>query len=213
MEKMRNSRKTRRLLVAACFTAISIQFVAGCSRPDWFVGVNGAYNEGKFEVMRRINGNLDKAIGNFEYIAKENPAYRDTLTLLGRAYYKKARYRDSHVILQRAVALNNQDDFAWLQFGAVQLRLGDDERGLESVRGGLTLYTKATATDKYRGYTGWDPAGKVRIASRRAVFVALKGLEQKEDLIKSVEAVLLAVEDEEFFQMFEKTPLQQRQYE
>jgi hypothetical protein len=36
------------------------------------------------------------------------------------------------------------------------------------------------------------------------VFVAVKGLEQKDDLIRSVEAVLSAVDDEEFQQMFEK---------
>jgi hypothetical protein len=39
---------------------------------------------------------------------------------------------------------------------------------------------------------------------RRAVFVAVKGLEQRDELIRSVEALLSAVENEEFHQMFEK---------
>jgi tetratricopeptide (TPR) repeat protein len=209
---MRYLTNLRWLVAVVCASALAFQGAVGCSRPDWFVGLNGAYNEGKYELLRRHGANLDKAIGSFEYIAKQDPAYRDTLTQLGRAYYRKGRFRDAHVILQRAVALRNDDDFAWLVFGVAQLRLGDDARGIETVQGGLTLFTKAIADNEYRGYKGWDPAGKVRTSARRAVFVALKGLEQKEDLIKSVEAVLSAVEDEEFHQMFEK-PMQQRQYE
>jgi tetratricopeptide (TPR) repeat protein len=204
--------QSRWLVVTICAAALALQGLAGCSRPDWFVGINGAYNEGKYELLRRVGGNYDKAIGSFEYIAKQDPTYRDTLTQLGRAYYRKGRFKDAHVILQRAIALKKDDDFAWLVFGITQLRLGDDARGLESVQGGLTLFTKATADDEYRGYKGWDPAGKVRASARRAVFVAVKGLDQKEDLIRSVEALLAAVEDEEFHQMFER-PMQQRQYE
>ncbi len=134
---------------------------------------------------------MDKSIDAFESIAKEDPTYRDTLTQLGRAYYKKGRYQDAHLILQRAVALNEQDDIAWLIFGVTQLRLGDNVRGLESVRGGLTLYAKATGDDNYRDYKGWDPSGKTRIAFRRAVFVAVKGIEAKEELIRSVETLQL----------------------
>lgn len=209
---MENFSKTR-LPVAGFLLVLSCQFVFGCvARPDWFVGLNGKYNEGRFELLRRTGGNMEKAINNFEAIANEDPAYRDTLTLLGRAYYKKGRYQDAHLILQRAVRLKNDDEIAWLIFGITQLRLGDNDRGLESVRGGLTLFSKATANHKYRGYDSWDPGDKVNIATRRAVFVALKGLEQKDDLIRGVELVLSAVDDEEFHQVFEKT-LQQKQFE
>jgi tetratricopeptide (TPR) repeat protein len=189
-----------------------LQLSLGCARPDLFVGLSGKYNEGKFELLRRVGGNTDKAIDNFESIAKQDPTYRDSLALLGRAYYKKGRYQDAYAVLQRAVAIRNDDDLAWLTYGATQLRLGDDQRGLESVQGGLTLFSKATADHNYRSYTGWDPADRVKTATRRAVFVALKGLEQKDDLIKSVETILTAVADEEFHQLFEKR-LQQQQYE
>ena len=209
---MENFIKSRLSVAGLLLWVLSCQFVFGCSRPDWFVGLNGKYNEGRFELIRRTGGNMDKAINNFEAIASEDPAYRNTLTLLGRAYYKKGRYPDAHLILQRAVRLNNDDEIAWLIFGITQMRLGDNDRGLESVRGGLTLFAKATADDKYRGYNGWDPAGRVKTAGRRAVFLALKGLEQKDDLIRSVEAVLSAVDDEEFHQIFEKTQ-QIKQYE
>ena len=209
---MENFIKSRLSVAGLLLLVLTCQFVFGCSKPDWFVGRSGQYNEGKYEIIRRVGGNMDKAINNFEAIASEDPAYRNTLTLLGRAYYKKGRYPDAHLILQRAVQLKNDDEIAWLIFGITQLRLGDNDRGLESVRGGLTLFSRATADNKYRGYNGWDPADRVKIAGRRAVFIALKGLEQKDDLIRSVESVLSAVEDEEFHQIFEKT-LQQRQFE
>jgi tetratricopeptide (TPR) repeat protein len=176
----------------------------GCSRPDWFIGLGGAYNEGKYELLRRVGGDMDKAIDRFEYIVKEDPTYKDSLTQLGRAYYKKRRYQDAHLILQRAVALNQKDEIAWLTYGLTQLRLGDNARGLETLRGGLTLFGKASANNSYRGYKDWDPASRVKIALRRAVFVAAKEGEQKDELIQSVEAVLSAVDDEEFHQMFEK---------
>lgn len=209
---MENFSKSRLSVAGLLLLVLSCQFVLGCSRPDWFVGLNGKYNEGRFELIRRTGGNMEKAIDNFESIAKEDPTYRNSLTLLGRAYYKKGRYQDAHMILQRAVALKQDDEIAWLIFGITQLRLGDNDRGLESVRGGLTLFSKATADHKYRGYNDWDPADKVKIAARRAVFVALKGLEQKDVLIRGVELVLSAVDDEEFHQIFEKSQ-QQKQFE
>jgi tetratricopeptide (TPR) repeat protein len=208
---MRYLHISRSPVVSLLILTLGWQFVSACSKPDLHFGRSGQYNEARFELLRRINGNLDKAIANFAAIANDDPTYRDTLTLLGRAFYKKGRFKDAHVILQRAVAIRQDDEIAWLLFGATQLRLGDNERGLESVRGGLTLFNKATADHKYRDYDEWDPADRVRNATRRAVFIALKGLEQKEDLIRSLDAVLVAVEDEEFHQLFEK-PLNRRQY-
>lgn len=202
---MGNFSNSRLPLVGVFLLVLGLQFVSGCSKPDWHFGRSGQYSEAKTEIIRRVNGNLDKAIANFAAIANDDPTYRDTLTLLGRAYYKKGRFQDAHVILQRAVAVRQDDEIAWLLFGVTQLRLGDNERGLESVRGGLTLFNKATADHKYRDYDGWDPADRVSNATRRAVFIALKGLEQKDDLIRSVESVLSAVEDEEFHQIFEKS--------
>jgi tetratricopeptide (TPR) repeat protein len=202
---MKDFCKRRFYLVSSLFLALGLQFTSSCiSRPDLFIGLSGKYNEGKYELLRRVGGNMDKAIDSFESIAREDPTYRDTLTQLGRAYYKKGRYQDAHLILQRAVVLNDRDEIAWLIFGLTQLRLGDNARGLESVKGGLTLFGKATVNNSYRDYKAWDPGDRVQIALRRAVFVAVKGLEQRDELIRSVEALLSAVENEEFHQMFEK---------
>ena len=166
---MTNLHDSRLPVVSLLLFTLGWQFVSACSSPALYVGRSGKYKEGKYEIIRRAGGNMDKAINNFEAIASEDPKYRDTLTLLGRAYYKKGRYKDAYLILQRAVAIKNDDEIAWLIFGITQLRLGDNDRGLETVRGGLTLFAKATANEKYRGWDVWDPSGRVKIAGRRAV--------------------------------------------
>lgn len=177
-----------------------------CSRPSLLVGIgtDGKYQEAREEITRRRGGNLDNAIVKLEDIVREDPAYRDSLTLLGRAYYAKARYRDARAVLQRAVAVNRDDEIAWLVLGATFLRTGEDAGGLKAVQGGLTLLNKVS-TEGYRGYQYWDRSGRVKSGLRRAVFVALKGTEEKENLIASVENVLRSVDEEEWYQQVEST--------
>jgi tetratricopeptide (TPR) repeat protein len=187
------------------YLTLSLVVILGCSRPDYFVGVGGKYNAGKEEIIKRHGANLDRAIINLETVARDDPTYKDSLTLLGRAYYRRARYGDAKLILQRALVLNKNDEIAWLTIGLAQLRLGENGRGLQSIQGGLTLLSKANR-EGYMGYEAWDVAGKVGIAVRRAVFAAQKGLENgnKEALIKSVEVALASIDEEEFHQKFER---------
>ncbi len=180
------------------------QLFTGCSarstRPDWYFGVGGKYNEAEMEMIRGRSGNMDKAIVNLEGIVKENPTYRDSLTLLGRAYYRKGRYYDAYLVLQRAIAVKKDDDVAWLTFGLAQIKIGDAERGLESIKGGLTSLNKHMATEEYRGYAAWDQNGSVRVSLRRAVIVALKGLAERDNLVSSTEQLLARIDDEEWAQ-------------
>ena len=184
----------------------NLLFLFGCSRPSLLVGIgtSGQYLEAREEITRRRGGNIDKAIVNLEGVVRNDPMYRDSLTLLGRAYYMKGRYGDAFQILQRALVLDPENEIAWLALGTTQLRLGDNEKGLKAVQGGLTLLSKASG-EGYRGYTYWDRAGKVRAWLRRAVFVALKGNEEKGNLVTTVENVLRAVDEEEWYQQLEKT--------
>ena len=194
------------LLLAAILVLVS-----GCSNPKWFFGTGGKYNEARLEVTRGRAANIDKAIANLEAVVTQDPTYKDSLTLLGRAYYKKERYRDADLILQRALQVDKEDEIAWIAVGLTQLRLGQDETGLEALKGGLTLINKVS-TGGYRGHEYWDRAGRVRLAIRRAIILALKGLEEKENLIRSGENVLAAIDEEEFFQRFERKEVR-AQYE
>jgi tetratricopeptide (TPR) repeat protein len=150
--------------------------------------------------MRGRGADLEKAIANLESIVQEDPSYRDSLTLLGKAYYRKGRYYDAFAILQRALAVNKDDEIAWLYYGLTQIKLGENEKGLETIRGGLTLLGKAMRNNNYRDYPAWDPRGTVRASLNRAVFQALKGLQERENLVQVTEGLLARVDEEEWFQ-------------
>jgi tetratricopeptide (TPR) repeat protein len=180
--------------------ALSSFLIGACGRPEVLsgVGTGGKYLQGREEITRKRGGNFDKAIVSLETVVQQDPTYKDSLTLLGRAYYMKQRYHDAFQILQRALAVNPEDEIAWIVLGITQLRIGDDERGLESLQGGITLFSKVSQRG-YRGFRYWDRAGRVRTAARRAVIVLRPGSEgKKEDRIKTVENLLGAIDEEEF---------------
>ena len=143
----------------------------------------------------RPAGNVKLAIAKLEDVVQEDPFYRDSLTLLGRAYYRDRRYPDALQILKRSLAVKEVDEIAWIALGLTQLRLGEDENGLKSVTGGLTLLGRVSKGG-YRGYEYWDRNGLVRAALRRAVLDATKGLEEKTRIMQSAEALLARVDEE-----------------
>ena len=182
----------------------ALLIISGCiSRPDWFVGTGGKYNEANLELIRGRSADLDKAIGSLQVVVQADPTYKDTLTLLGKAYYRKGRYSDAYSITQRALAVNKDDEIAWLVYGLAQLRVGENAKGLETIKGGLTLLGKAMR-EQYRGYPSWDLRGTVRASLNRAVFQALKGLEEREGLIQTTEQLLTRVDEEEWAQRHDK---------
>jgi len=193
---------TAYLLLAIFYSLFAILSVSGCSTLRF--GQGGRYLEARDEISRPRGGDINKAIANLEGIVRENPTYQDSLTLLGRAYYKTGRYQDASLILQRALAVNKDDEIAWLVFGLTQLRLGEDQKGLETLKGALTLASKEMK-ESYRDFPRWDREGKVRLAIRRAVLSAIKGLEDKENLIRNVERVLASIDEEEWQQGRDKS--------
>jgi tetratricopeptide (TPR) repeat protein len=180
---------------AICCAVLIIGYLTfGCHSIPRF-GIGGRYLEGKQEVTKGRRGDVDKAILALEDVVRQDPTYQDSLTLLGRAYYAKGRYRDAFEILQRASAVNPEDEIAWIALGLTQLRLGDDQRGLETLKGGVTLLNKVSV-DGYKGIGFWDKNGSVRIAIRRSVFLLLKEAEAKEEIIRSGEVLLARIDDE-----------------
>jgi tetratricopeptide (TPR) repeat protein len=196
-----DSRRRRlRLAPVGCSLLALVSFISACSAPNWYFGLGGKYNQANMELMRGRGADLEKAIGNLESIVKDDPSYRDSLTLLGKAYYRKGRYYDAFAILQRALAVNKDDEIAWLFYGLTQIKVGDNEKGLETIRGGLTLLGKAMRDNHYRDYPSWDPKGTIKNSLNRAVFQALKGLQERENLIQATEVLLARVDEEEWFQ-------------
>ena len=197
----------RRLLRPGCLLlGASLILASGCSRPAFLAGIGtgGKYLEARDNITRKRGGDIDKAISHLESVVRDDPLYKDSLTLLGRAYYMKGRYEDARLILERAVVVDKEDEIAWMVLGIAQLRLGQDEKGLATVQGGLTLFSKISV-DGYKRYQFWDRAGKVKIVLRRGILMARKGLEDKENLIRSVENLLAAIDEEEWNQGLEQT--------
>ena len=55
---------------------------------------------------------MDRAVVALEAVVMADPTYKDSLTYLGRAYYRKGRYQDAFAILQRASAVNPDNEIA-----------------------------------------------------------------------------------------------------
>ena len=185
----------RRVMQGACrkvfVYAVVLGGLAGCWRPTG-IGVGGKYNDALTEMGRtQRGGNVNRVIVDLEYVVRRNPRYKDSLTQLGRAYYYAGRYSAAFDVLKRAVTVNKDDEVAWVVIGLTQLRRGDDERGLASLSGGLTLLAKATR----RGYKDikeeyWDLRGVVRRSLRQSISLARKGVGEKRRILPAGELLL-----------------------
>ena len=197
---------------AWALTSISAALLTGflaCTHDIPRLGLGGQYEEGKEQFMRGNAGDMDKAIVALERVARDDPTYKDSLTYLGRAYYRKTRFEDSYAVLQRALAVKKDDEIAWLVLGASQLRLNQMEKGLEAMKGGLTLLAKKS-THGYRDYPVWDTQGGIRSAIQRAAFVLAKGVGSKDEILSSLNTLLARIDDEENYQRRETYRRQKR---
>lgn len=171
--------------------------LSGCWRPAG-IGVGGNYNDALLELGRtQQGGNVKKAIVHLEYVVRRNPKYKDSLTQLGRAYYYAGRYDSAFEVLKRALALNREDEIGWIVLGLTQFQRGNDEAGLQSFKGGLTLMAKATR-DGYKDFNQefWDSRGVVRRALRRSISLARKGVGEKRRIMQSGELLLHRIDRE-----------------
>ena len=150
--------------------------------------------------MRKAGGNIPAAITHLEDAVRKDPFYLDSLSQLGRAYYYGGLYKRAFEVLKRAVAVNEQDEIGWIVLGLTQLRLGDDEKGVESFKGGITLFIK-NSKEGYKDidHLFWDTRGVVRRTVRRSVFLSRKGAEEKKKIIRIGEILLKRI-DRELFQ-------------
>jgi len=183
------------------YAVITIAYfaLAGCTSNLPRFGIGGRYEEGRDQFLRGRGGDMDTAVVALQSVVSQDPTYKDSLSYLGRAYYQKQRYQDAYAILQRALAVNKEDEIAWMAFGVTQLRLGQDEKGLETLKGGITLLSKL-AVEGYHNYPYWDSRGVVRGAIRRSAFLLAKGLEEKTNIVQATDRLLSLIDEEENFQ-------------
>ena len=171
--------------------------LAGCWRPPG-IGVGGKYNDALYELGKtQRGGNVGRAIVDLEYVVRRKPRYRDSLVQLGRAYYYAGRYSAAFEVLKRALVVNKDDEIGWIVMGLTQMRRGNDEHGLASFKGGLTLLAKATR-DGYKDIEEefWDLRGVVRRSLRRSISLARKGVKEKHRILLTGEVLLHRIDRE-----------------
>ena len=194
---MRGERAKVRVVGRVLLCALALAVAAGCWRPAGF-GVGGKYNDAITELGKtRKGGEVNRAIVSLEYVVRKDPTYRDSLTQLGRAYYYAGRHQAAFEVLKRALTVNEEDEIGWLVMALTQFRRGDDEKGLQSYKGGLTLLAKATR-EGYKDYTleFWDNRGSVRRSLRRNITLARKGVAVKSRILIAGENLLHRIDRE-----------------
>lgn len=197
---MKNTRRISKLVRLLTAAFILLSSLVGCtSQQVPRFGVGGRYEEGKDQFLRGRGGNMDMAVDALEYVVSKEPTYKNSLMYLGRAYYRKGRFQDAHGILQRALALNQEDEIAWLAFGLTQLRVGQVDKGLESLKGGITLASRVMV-DGYHNFIYWDTRGLIRASIRRSAFLLTRGAEEKDSIIQATDRLLAQIDEEENFQ-------------
>jgi len=173
--------------------------IYGCSNSLPRFGTGGRYEEGRDQFLRGRGGDMDRAVVALEAVVMADPTYKDSLTYLGRAYYRKGRYQDAFAILQRAVAVNPDNEMAWMSLGVTQLQLGENEKGIETLKSGITLASKVMV-EGYHNYEKWDIRRTIQTSIRRSAFLLISESQAKEKIIQSVNQLLAQVDDEENFQ-------------
>jgi tetratricopeptide (TPR) repeat protein len=173
-----------------------LSFSLACNHYVPRFGVGGRYEEGIEQFLRGRGGDMDTAVTALEYVVSQDPTYKKSLTYLGRAYYRKGRYQDAFAVLQRALAVDKDDELAWIALGLTQLRLGQIDKGLESLKGGITLANKVMV-DGYHNFIYWDTRGLIHASMRRSAFLITKGSEEKNNIIQNTDRLLALIDDEE----------------
>jgi tetratricopeptide (TPR) repeat protein len=173
--------------------------IYGCSNSVPRFGTGGRYEEGRDQFLRGRGGDMDRAVVALEAVVMADPTYKDSLTYLGRAYYRKGRYQDAYAILQRALAVNPDNEIAWISLGMTQLQLGQNEKGIETLKSGITLASKVMV-EGYHNYEKWDIRRTIQASIRRSAFLLISDSQAKEKILQSLSQLLAQVDDEENFQ-------------
>jgi tetratricopeptide (TPR) repeat protein len=107
---MKSLLRDPRSVLFSIFTMLLLIALIGCTHAIPRFGIGGRYEEGRDQFFRGKGGDMDRAVAALEYVVSRDPLYKNSLTYLGRAYYRKGRYQDAFAILQRAVAVNKDDE-------------------------------------------------------------------------------------------------------
>jgi len=129
------------------------------------------------EAGRRafLIGNNEAALGYFQSAAQEDPNYvygtalqENVWSYLGRAEYAVGRFPQARQTLEKALAVNRDQDIARLYLGLTLARSGDRQQGLKEIefalRGIYDWLEYITQAFRYSYGQYWDTSREIRSA-------------------------------------------------
>jgi tetratricopeptide (TPR) repeat protein len=121
-------------------------------------------------------------------------------TYVGRANYSAGKYPEARQALERAVSLHEDDSMARLYLGLALARVGERQKGLSEIEGGLRGlhdwldYVNQFAASSYGQY--WDPLNEIRAEIRSSLgMISTKAIDWQK-LMASGEWVGRKIEEE-----------------
>jgi len=135
------------------------------------------YAGGDMAAGRRalLAGNNEAALAYFQSAAQIDPSYKHGTALqqgiwsyVGRSEYAVGRLPQARETLEKALTTNRDEDIARLYLGLTYARIGDRQRGLKEIEGGMRGINDwlEWVTEAHRFSFGqfWDPAREIRTA-------------------------------------------------
>ena len=135
------------------------------------------YAGGDVAAGRRalLAGNNEAALAYFQSAAQIDPSYKHGTALqqgvwsyVGRSEYAIGRLPQARETLEKGLSANRDEDIARLYLGLTYARIGDRQRGLKEIEGGMRGINDwiEWVTEAHRFSFGqfWDPAREIRTA-------------------------------------------------
>ena len=122
-----------------------------------------------------LSGNNETALAYFQSAAQMNPNYRygtafqqSVLSYVGRTEYAVGRLPQARETLEKALSANRDEDLTRLYLGLTLARIGDRQRGLSEIEGGMkgiqAFLDYVNEAHRFSFGQFWDPAHAIRSA-------------------------------------------------
>lgn len=122
-----------------------------------------------------LTGKSEVALSYFQIVAEKDPSYRygtayhqGVLGFLGRTQYALGQLPQAQKTLERAIALDRNDDSARLYLGLALARSGDRQRGMTEIASSMKsihdFLEWVTQAHRFSFGQFWDPTRKIRAA-------------------------------------------------
>ena len=120
-------------------------------------------------------GNHETALAYFQSAAQKDPNYKygtafqqGILSYVGRTEYAVGRLPQAKETLEKALGANRDEDLTRLYLGLTLARIGDRQRGLSEIEGGMkgiqAFLDYVNEAHRFSFGQFWDPANAIRSA-------------------------------------------------